>query len=67
MLECCDAGTSFALNTAMWRPLVPETPLGADAQHRWEGLSGPAATHVRLNIYPDGGVARLRLFGRAEG
>jgi allantoicase len=24
-----------------------------------------AATHVRLNIYPDGGVARLRLIGRA--
>jgi len=24
------------------------------------------ATHVRLNIFPDGGVARLRLFGRPE-
>ena len=24
---------------------------------------GTPATHVRLNIYPDGGVARLRLFG----
>jgi allantoicase len=26
-----------------------------------------AATHVRLNIHPDGGVARLRLFGAVQG
>jgi len=65
MLECCDAGSSFDPNSAHWNELLPQTPLEADAQHRWDGLTGGAATHVRLNIYPDGGVARLRLFGRA--
>jgi OHCU decarboxylase len=45
--------------------LLSETPLEADAQHHWGNLSPAPATHVRLNIYPDGGVARLRLFGRA--
>ena len=31
----------------------------------FEDLSGAsAATHARLSIYPDGGVARLRLFGK---
>jgi allantoicase len=25
------------------------------------------ATHARLSIFPDGGIARLRLFGKPEG
>lgn len=66
MLESCDAGPSFNVETAHWRALLPETPLEPDSRQRWDGLSASAATHVRLNIYPDGGVARLRLFGRVE-
>ena len=67
MLEYADAGTSFDERTARWKVLVPETPLEAHQQHSWDNLSAKPATHVRLNIYPDGGVARLRLFGRAAG
>lgn len=49
---------------AGWRALLPEVPLSANAQHAFTELrrSGPA-THVRLSIYPDGGVARLRVLG----
>ena len=64
MLECCDAGDSFDAEKAAWEVLLPNTPLEADARHKWDDLPGKPATHVRLNIYPDGGVARLRLFGR---
>lgn len=64
MVEYTDAGRSFDARSAKWSVLVPETPLEAHHQHRWDNLSPKAATHVRLNIYPDGGVARLRLFGR---
>jgi allantoicase len=64
MLEYADADASFNARTARWNSLVPETPLEAHQQHRWANLSPRPATHVRLNIYPDGGVARLRLFGR---
>jgi allantoicase len=64
MLEYCDAGPTFDPESAHWQTLVPEAPLTPDAPHRWEGLTASAATHLRLNIYPDGGVARLRLFGR---
>jgi allantoicase len=48
-----------------WRPLLPETRLQPHARHRWENESadGGPFTHVRLCTYPDGGVARLRLFG----
>lgn len=66
MLEWCDAGATFDGASVKWNVLVPEIPLHADARHRWEDLTGGPATHVRLNIYPDGGVARLRLFGRVK-
>lgn len=48
-----------------WRPLLAETPLQPHTRHTFEeGVHRDLATHVRLNIFPDGGVARLRLFGR---
>ena len=49
-----------------WRELLPRTPLQPDTRHAFEDeLRGIGdVTHVRLNIYPDGGIARLRLFGR---
>jgi allantoicase len=49
-----------------WRELLPRTPLQPDTRHTFEDeLRGIGAiTHARLNIFPDGGVARLRLFGR---
>jgi allantoicase len=49
-----------------WRPLLPESKLRADARHFFP-VAGGAATHVRLNIFPDGGVARLRVWGRRDG
>lgn len=50
---------------APWTPLLPEIRLQPHARHRWEEELLPAGpvTHARLNIFPDGGVARLRLFG----
>jgi allantoicase len=69
MIESCDVSDTdgmFDSEHANWRELHPETPLEPDAQHNWEGIPADLATHVRLNIYPDGGVARLRLFGRVE-
>src|SRR5688500_596964 len=47
-----------------WRPLLAESPLQPHARHRFTELSKSApATHARLSIHPDGGIARLRLFG----
>jgi allantoicase len=48
-----------------WRPLLARTPLQADRLHTFESELSPGvtATHVRLNIFPDGGVSRLRIFG----
>jgi allantoicase len=68
-LEGCDAPdlapAAVPDERAAWRELVPRTKLRADRAHRFKavGQSGPV-THVRFSIYPDGGVARLRVFGR---
>ena len=50
---------------AIWTPILGETKLQPHARHVLEtGLVRcPDITHARLNIYPDGGIARLRLFG----
>lgn len=59
------ADSKFDPDTAKWSVLVPESPVKPHAQHEWKVSASRPATHVRLNIYPDGGVARLRLFGKA--
>ena len=64
MLEATDSGPSFSAAKVRWRVLVPKSPLEPHARQHWDDRKGQPATHVRHNIYPDGGVARLRLFGR---
>jgi allantoicase len=70
-IEICDAEGSGAemsrLDSANWRPLLARVPLKAHRRHmfRRQLREVGAATHVRLNIYPDGGVSRFRVFGRA--
>ena len=66
MLEWCDAPDATAdalVHSRGWRELRAQTPLQPHARHVWEAPGGVNATHVRLSIYPDGGVARLRLPG----
>ena len=48
-----------------WRELLPRSLLTADRRHTFETAAPriDGVTHVRLNIFPDGGIARLRLFG----
>jgi allantoicase len=48
-----------------WAELVPMQRLGPHTRHTFNEVSSrKPLTHVRLNIFPDGGVSRLRLFGR---
>ena len=46
-----------------WTEILAKTDLQADAHHFLAIDSDAIWTHLRLNIYPDGGVARLRVFG----
>jgi allantoicase len=46
-----------------WIELLPHTELLADTRHRFPSESDAVISEARLDIYPDGGLARLRLFG----
>jgi allantoicase len=62
-LQTLDATTGASLtDKSAWRELLPPVRLLPDTPHRFR-VTGQLATHVRLNIFPDGGVARLRLYG----
>ena len=58
-------GTALtALQGLEWTELLPQMPVRPDAQNLFAATPGTAVTHVRLNIFPDGGVARFRVYGR---
>jgi allantoicase len=44
-----------------WREVMPLTPVQPDTRHRF--LVDGVATHIRLEVIPDGGLARLRING----
>ncbi|QIK05876.1 allantoicase [Streptomyces sp. ID38640] len=46
-----------------WTELLPRTRLQPDTVHRFLPAGAPPVTHVRIDIFPDGGIARLRLHG----
>ncbi len=51
------------LQEAEWLSLVPRSPVKGDAQNPFPVAVPERCTHIRLSIYPDGGVARLRVHG----
>ncbi len=61
-LTGCRAGADPA-DEASWVELLPRTRLLPDTRHRLLLAPGPDVTVVRLDAYPDGGMARLRLWG----
>ena len=48
---------------ATWRPMVPETPMKRGSPNVQAVAVTEVVTHVRLNMIPDGGIARLRVYG----
>ena len=72
-LEACDLGSAPYKNEMKrlkdpgmrWVEALPRTPLKGASENRFAIGNDNRFTHVRLKIYPDGGVARLRLYGEA--
>src|SRR3954453_15761914 len=48
---------------AAWVELLPRQRLQPDTPHWFSVPETPAVTHVRVDAFPDGGLARLRLLG----
>ena len=67
-IEVANLAEETDLENIVWRELLPDTKLQAHTLHEFAGeiRDCGVVTHVRFNISPDGGVSRLRLYGRIE-
>jgi len=62
-LEACGIGGDERLDSAGWVEIIPRTDLSGDSLATFEVDDTHRITYLRLNIFPDGGVARLRVDG----
>lgn len=64
-----DSDEEVCNDSPRWQTLLPESKLKMDQQHYFDDTLNDigAVSHVRMSIYPDGGVSRLRLFGKVNG
>jgi allantoicase len=69
-LEAADAGDlpeeKLTDLSVVWQSVLPRTTLQAHTRHFFENeiLDAGIVSHLRFNIFPDGGVSRLRVYGR---
>jgi allantoicase len=54
---------SNKINQLKWQPLLSKKKTKANSHHYFTVNSNKVFTHIKFNIFPDGGVARLRLYG----
>jgi allantoicase len=72
MLEGCrisyNEEDKLSSSEIKWTTILPQTKLKADKEHLFkkELKTKEAFTHVRLSIFPDGGISRMRLWGRLK-
>lgn len=64
-LEACSVDIEPDENTS-WTELVPRTDIEGDSRRFFAVNNDNTWSHIRLNIYPDGGIARLRIYGEPK-
>ena len=65
-VDACVSEEQNPGNGANWKGLLQKVALKGDAHHFLAVDDNSAYTHLRLNIYPDGGIARLRVYGEVR-
>ena len=60
---CLANGLPSDMETLSWTPILEKSPLSPGSQNLFAISNDQSWTHLRLNIFPDGGVARLRVYG----
>jgi allantoicase len=61
--SAAEAGFGLPIPDLPWREVLPLTRVQPDTRHRFRLDGAGVATHVRLDVIPDGGLARLRVHG----
>lgn len=62
-VEACNSPNKVPLETDDWEEVLPPSELNGDAVQYFGIASSKRYTHIKLNIFPDGGIARFRVFG----
>ena len=65
-IDACVSAATIPGEGAGWQELLPPVDLQGDAHHLLAIDNDNAFTHLRLNIFPDGGVGRLRIYGEVR-
>jgi allantoicase len=66
VIDAPEARITELIRGSAWHNVLPETQLTAHTRHFFAPTLQPTATHLRLNIFPDGGCSRLRVWGTRE-
>jgi len=65
-LEACFTNDKTPSKKAQWTTLLDRVELVKDNQHIYDVSHSDAFSHVRLSIFPDGGIARLKVYGEPQ-
>ena len=62
-LEACYSKKELPDKNSKWITILKKTPTKANSHHIFKIKNKSIFSHIKLNIFPDGGVARLRIYG----
>ncbi len=64
-IEACNINSTSAIDfdKVEWKEILPKSPLQPGSQNFYKIADKNIYTHLKLHIYPDGGVARLKVYG----
>ena len=65
-IEACFSKNNLPSKNSKWTKILKKKSTKANSHHFFNIKNKSVFTHVKLNIYPDGGVARLRIYGSME-
>ena len=62
-LHACFSKKKLPNKNSKWTTILKKKPTKANSHNFFNVTNKPIFTHIKLNIYPDGGVARIRIYG----
>ena len=62
-LEACFSKKKLPNKNSKWTTILKKKPTKANSHHFFNIKNKSIFTHIKLNIYPDGGIARIRIYG----
>jgi allantoicase len=62
-LQACSTSKKIPNKKSKWITILKKKPTKANSHHFFNIKNKSIFTHIKLNIYPDGGIARIRIYG----